>query len=205
MTEKIKNKQKVECMGRVDSPTGSSFPSDEVLTAAAAGGDESAIEKLYERYRRPVYSYLNRMLNNDTMSADDIFQELWIKVINKLPEYHESGKFSAWLFRVARNQVLEHFRREKSRAKLGFLTDDGELPEQPGVNEEPQSMVGARELAQQLEKLLKQMPPEQKEVFLMRQNGMSFKEIAEIQKCPVNTALGRMHNCLKFLRQNLCQ
>ena len=207
MTEKKKNNQKVECMGRVrnDSPTGSSFPSDEVLTAAAAGGDESAIEKLYERYRRPVYSYLNRMLNNDTMSADDIFQELWIKVINKLPEYHESGKFSAWLFRVARNQVLEHFRREKSRSKLGVLTDDGELPEQVEIKGEPYSHLAVEELKIELAKLLDQMPAEQKEVFLMRQNGLSFKEIAEIQKCPVNTALGRMHNCLKFLRQNLCR
>lgn len=180
-------------------------PSDEMLTAAAAQGNEEAIEILFNRYRKPVYAYLNRMLGNDVMSADDIFQELWIKVINKLPSYQENGKFSAWLFRVAHNQVLEHFRREKSRAKLGFLTDDGELPEQSGVNEDPQSLVGAKELAQQLEKLLKQMPPEQKEVFIMRQNGMSFKEIAEIQKCPVNTALGRMHNCLKFLRQHLCQ
>ena len=165
--------------------------------------DDWAAEALRE-YADMVYRLAYAQVRNRA-DADDIFQELWIKVINKLPSYQENGKFSAWLFRVAHNQVLEHFRREKSRAKLGFLTDDGELPEQPGVNEEPQSMVGARELAQQLEKLLKQMPPEQKEVFLMRQNGMSFKEIAEIQKCPVNTALGRMHNCLKFLRQHLCQ
>ena len=83
MAGKIKNKQENANMSRIreDSPVRSLYPSDEVLTAAAAKGDESAIEQLYERYRRPVYSYLNRMLNNDTMSADDIFQELWIKVI----------------------------------------------------------------------------------------------------------------------------
>ena len=201
-------KQETECMNNAInavSENAGSAPSDEMLTAAAAQGNEEAIEILFNRYRKPVYAYLNRMLGNDAMSADDIFQELWIKVINKLPSYQENGKFSAWLFRVAHNQVLEHFRREKSRAKLGVLTDDGDLPEQAGVNEEPRSLVGAKELTQQLEKLLKQMPPEQKEVFIMRQNGMSFKEIAEIQKCPVNTALGRMHNCLKFLRQHLCQ
>ena len=180
-------------------------PPDEQLINAICNGDENAMELLYERYRRPLYAFVVRMLNGDSMTADDVFQDLWIKVFNKLSVYREDGKFSAWLFRIARNQVLEHFRREKSRAKLGFLTDDGELPEQSGINEEPQSLVGARELTLQLEKLLKQMPPEQKEVFIMRQNGMSFKEIAEIQKCPVNTALGRMHNCLKFLRQHLCQ
>lgn len=184
---------------------GSNLPADELLTAAAASGNEEALEMLFQRYRRPVYAYLNRMLGNDSMSADDLFQELWIKVINKLPKYRESGKFSAWLFRVAHNLVLEHFRREKSRSKLGTLSDDGTLPDVPNISLEPGSLVGAQELREKLITLLQEMPPEQREVFLMRQQDMSFKEIAEIQKCPINTALGRMHNCLKFLRQKLCQ
>ena len=178
---------------------------DELLTAAAARGDESALEMLFERYRRPLYAYFNRMLGNDVMSADDCFQELWIKVINKLPGYRDEGKFSAWLFRIARNQVLEHFRREKSRAKIGALTEEGEGPEQVNFTSEPRSLVGAQELNEQLEELLARLPAEQREVFIMRQNDLSFKEIAKIQRCPVNTALGRMHNCLKFLRQHLCQ
>lgn len=178
---------------------------DELLTAAAARGDESALEMLFERYRRPLYAYFNRMLGNDAMSADDCFQELWIKVINKLPGYRDEGKFSAWLFRIARNQVLEHFRREKSRAKIGALTEEGEVPEQVNFTSEPRSLVVAQELNEQLEELLARLPAEQREVFIMRQNDLSFKEIAKIQRCPVNTALGRMHNCLKFLRQHLCQ
>ena len=192
-------------IGEDTNLTGSGEPSDDLLTAAARGGDESALEMLFERYRRSVYAYLNRMLNGDSMTADDIFQELWIKVINKLPEYRESGKFPAWLFRVARNQVMEHFRREKSRSRIGHLTDDGVLPEPVGVADNPGSMVGAQELNERLQELLNEVPPEQKEVFLMRQNDLSFKEIAQIQQCPVNTALGRMHQCLKFLRQKLCQ
>ena len=178
---------------------------DDLLAAAAAHGSEEAVEQLYYRYRRPLYAYLNRMLNNDSTTADDMFQELWIKVINKIGSYQESGRFSAWLFRIARNQVLEHFRREKSRSKLGMITGDGELPENAGVTHEPSSMVGAQELKEKLEKVLQELPVEQREVFIMRQNDLSFKEIAQIQKCPVNTALGRMHNCLKFLRHKLCQ
>lgn len=179
---------------------------DELLTAAAARGDAAALEMLFERYKRPLYSYLNRMLNSDTMTADDIFQELWIKVMNKLPKYREQGKFSAWIFQVARNQVLEHFRREKSRAKIGAVTDDGSVPETAADrNIDPAGMLSACELEEKLETLLQQLPPEQREVFTLRQDGLSFKEIAEIQKCPLNTALGRMHNCLKFLRRHLCQ
>ena len=177
---------------------------DAVLIAAAKDGDERALEMLYERYRRPVYAFITRMLNGDSMTADDIFQNLWIKVLNKLSVYQEDGKFSAWLFRIARNQVLEHFRREKSRAKIGKVTEDGELPDQISSNNSPVSALAEKELSERLEQLLNELPIEQKEVFIMRQNNLSFKEIAEIQKCPLNTALGRMHNCLKFLRHKLC-
>lgn len=179
-------------------------PADDILIAAAKNGDERALEMLFERYRRPLYAFISRMLNGDCMTADDIFQELWIKVLNKLSAYREDGKFAAWLFRVARNQVLEHFRREKSRSKIGCVTDDGELPEPVSVQSSPVSEIAVKELSEQLERLLNELPPEQKEVFIMRQNNLSFKEIAEIQKCPINTALGRMHNCLKFLRHKLC-
>lgn len=204
MSEKQKSKQDLDCMSKkCDSPVAHAGLPDEILTAAARQGSEQALEILYERYRKPLYAYLNRMLGNDTMSADDVFQELWIKVFNKLSDYREDGKFSAWLFHVARNQVLEHFRREKSRARIGAVTDDGELPETGGCGENPQSLVGAQELRERLEELLQQLPQEQREVFIMRQNDLSFKEIAAIQKCPLNTALGRMHNCLKFLRQHL--
>ena len=93
-------------------------------------GSDYALEELFQRYRRPLYAYLNRMLSGDTASADDLFQELWIRVIRKLGScYEEQGKLSSWLFRIAHNLVLEHFRRQKSRAKLGEITADGELPE----------------------------------------------------------------------------
>ena len=177
--------------------------SDSVLIAAAKNGDNGALETLFERYRRPLYAFISRMLNGDSMTADDIFQDLWIKVLNKLSVYQDDGKFSAWIFRVARNQVLEHFRREKSRSKIGCVTEDGDLPELTTSSESPVSALAEKELSETLERLLNEMPPEMKEVFIMRQNDLSFKEIARIQKCPINTALGRMHNCLKFLRRNL--
>ena len=182
---------------------GDQSPDSELIVAAKAG-DNTAWETLFERYRRPVYAFISRTLNGDSMTADDIFQDLWIKVMNKISAYQEDGRFSAWLFRIAHNQVLEHFRREKSRSKIGKVTDDGEIPDQISNRFSPVSALAEKELSERLEALLNQLPPEQKEVFIMRQNNLSFKEIAAIQKCPVNTALGRMHNCLKFLRHNLC-
>jgi len=176
---------------------------DAVLAAWAGAGDEAALEALFERYRRPLYAYFNRMLNHDTMSADDLFQELWIKIIRKLPAYRESGKFSAWLFRIAHNLALEHFRRLKSRSKLGVHTSDGELPDCAGDVPAPETVLAGKDLELRLELLLNELPAEQREVFHLRQNGLSFKEIAETQQCPLNTALGRMHNVMKYLQRRL--
>ena len=176
---------------------------DAVLAAGAGACDEQALESLFYRYRKVLYAYFNRILNHDRMSADDLFQELWIRIIRKLPEYRETGKFSAWMFRIAHNLALEHFRRLKSRSKLGVNTADGELPERPGGGPGPGGILAGKELEERLEALLAELPAEQSEVFHLRQNGMSFKEIAAIQDCPVNTALGRMHNVMKFLQRRL--
>ncbi len=198
--------QRIGSMTNAGLGIGAIKQGDEVaLVAGAARGDERALETLYERYRRPLYAYFNRMLERDTMSADDLFQELWIKVIRKLPDYREDGKFGAWLFRIAHNLALEHFRRLKSRAKLGVNTDDGELPDAPGTGPDPGSVLAGKELELRLEVLLSELPAEQREVFSMRQNDISFKEIADLQKCPINTALGRMHNVMRFLRRRLAE
>ena len=176
---------------------------DALLAAWAGAGDEAALEALFQRYRKVLYAYFNRILNHDVMSADDLFQELWIRVIRKLPDYRESGKFSAWLFRIARNLALEHFRKLKSRSKLGVPTGDGELPERPDGGPEPGGILAGKDLEERLEQLLGELTAEQREVFHLRQNGMSFKEIAELQESPLNTALGRMHQVMKFLQRRL--
>jgi len=189
-------------MGNIETGNNASPPvADDVLIAAAKNGDERALEMLFERYRRPVYAFISRMLNGDSMTADDVFQDLWIKVMNKLSAYREDGKFAAWLFRIARNQVLEHFRREKSRSKIGRVTEDGELPEMMTNSESPVSALAEKELSEKLEQLLKELPPETKEVFIMRQNNLSFKEIAEKTNVSINTALGRMRYAIQNMRR----
>lgn len=176
---------------------------DAVLAAWAGAGDEQALECLFYRYRKVLYAYFNRILNHDRMSADDLFQELWIRMIRKLPSYRETGKFSAWMFRIAHNLALEHFRKLKSRSKLGVNTPDGELPDAAGGGPGPAGILAGKDFEERLEALLLLLPEDQREVFHLRQNGMSFKEIADLQNCPVNTALGRMHKVMKFLQRHL--
>jgi len=166
-------------------------------------GRESSLEELFERYRRPFYAYLNRMLNGDRMSADDLFQELWLRIVRKLPESKHLDNFVAWAFKIAHNLVMEHFRSRTRRRKIGENTPDGELPETTAAQEETWAALDESVRIAQLDAALRIMAPEQLEVFELRRKGVSFKDIAKIQRCPLNTALGRMHKAVGFLRKYL--
>ncbi len=176
--------------------------SDAVLIAAYRSGNQRALEELFERYRRPLYAYFNRMTGGDTMAADDMFQEVWVKVLRYLPNYRESGRFSAWLFQIAANQFRTAYRRRRNWLK--FFTPAGDEEATPETADDAAPVwheMDENGRRRKLEQALEQLPPEQREVFHWRQNDLSFKEIAEIQKCPLNTALGRMNLAMKSLRR----
>lgn len=178
---------------------------DNVLIEAFLAGDESALERLFERYRRPIYNYLIGVFSGDSVAADDVFQETWLRIINALPGFGDMGNFPGWAFRIAHNQAMQSFRRRKSRDKIGALTADGELPEtaESRPDASPDAAVREREIAELLAAALAKLPAEQREVFMMRRENMSFREIAAIQNCPLNTALSRMRYVTMFLRKEL--
>ena len=95
---------------------------DIALIHAYAKGDDKAFETLYHRYRRQLYGFLRNLTGNPSV-ADEIFEETWVKVIDKLPSYRDDGKFSAWLFRVGRNLFIDHIRREKHFAGFEAFAD----------------------------------------------------------------------------------
>ena len=173
---------------------------DIALIHAYSKGDDKAFEMLYHRYRRQLYGFLKNLTGNPSV-ADEIFEETWIKIIDKLPQYRDDGKFSAWLFRIGRNLFIDHVRREKHLTGA-LRIDDEEVQELSGQGTlEPDQSVSNRDLAQVLTRAVQTLPEDQREVFLLRQQDLSFKEIAEIQNCPLNTALGRMQYALKSLRK----
>jgi RNA polymerase sigma-70 factor (ECF subfamily) len=173
---------------------------DTVLIHAYAKGDEKAFEVLYYRYRTLLYGYLNNLAGNNSAEADEVFTETWLRVIDKLPKYQDEGKFSAWLFRIARNIFIDRLRHNKPEK---FVTIDGEdtpeLAEVTGFS--PDRVLGAEDIGNAIKKAIDQLQPEQKEVFLLREEAeLSFKEIAEIQNCSLGTVLSRMRYALKRLR-----
>jgi len=179
------------------SGTRNEFP-DERLIKGFLEGESSDFNILYERYKRQLYSYLNRLVPGQGALVDDIFQQTWIKIINQLPKYKNKERFLAWIMRISHNLAIDHFRRSKY-ADMSVPIDEKQdlLSDDYG---EPWKDIDREALEKALDWALEQLTPELKEVFILRQDDLSFKEIAEIQQCSINTALGRMQYALKNLQ-----
>ena len=178
--------------------------SDQVLLTSYLQGDKSAISSLIERHSRRVRDYI-RMMVKDGDTAEDIFQETFIKAVRVIVEgkYADSGKFLSWILRIAHNQVIDYFRAQKQNRQvnesaagynvLGTLRFAERTVEDKMVSEQIERDVRA---------LVELLPDEQREVVMLRYfSGLSFKEIAEQTNVSINTALGRMRYALINLRK----
>lgn len=178
--------------------------SDQVLLTSYLQGDKSAISSLIERHSRRVRDYI-RMMVKDGDTAEDIFQETFIKAVRVIDEgkYADSGKFLSWILRIAHNQVIDYFRAQKQNRQvnesaagynvLGTLRFAERTVEDKMVSEQIERDVCA---------LVELLPDEQREVVMLRYfSGLSFKEIAEQTNVSINTALGRMRYALINLRK----
>lgn len=179
--------------------------SDHDLIKSYLAGSDSDFEMLFDRYKNQLYYYLMKMIPESKADVDDVFQKTWIKVMQKLPVYYsEKNRFQAWLFRIGHNLAVDYFRSRKRRSEhLEIdLLDERKTPLSKHC---PTAQIMNREIAVAIGAAMEKLSPEQREVFLLRQRRLSFKEIATIQKCPVNTALARMQYALKKLREILSE
>ena len=166
-------------------------------------GDAEALHELVERYKRPLFGFIVNMTGGN--EADEIFQEVWFKVIRKIDRYRDKN-FMGWLMRIARNIVIDRARRKKPVFSLDEEREDGWSRSQTISSDviDPAGNLQDGELGIRITQAVSELPAEQKEVFLMRmQAGISFKEIAKIQKVSINTALARMQYALSKLRPML--
>ena len=166
------------------------------------GGAGNDFEELYDRYKKMLYGYLNNMLPQQQSTVDDIFQQTWLKVIEKLPEYKCSNRFSAWLFRIAHNLTIDHFRRSKKFNNQVEL-DSEDAPELPDKDNLVWENMDRSDFERAMGQVLETLQEEQREVFMLRLDKISFKEIAEIQNCSINTVLARMQYAMKNLKKSL--
>lgn len=168
-------------------------------------------KELMDRYNAALYSYIIRKLKNED-DARDIYQETWLKVARSLSSYKDESKFANYLFFIATNACYDHFRRikndEQNLTKI-IIRDPGNADEEYGnfweniksLDLNPEEENIKREQKEYLNELIGNLPENQKEVFLLRSEGFSFKEIAEITKTPINSLLSRMKYALDKLKK----
>ena len=181
---------------------------DNELVSRFISGEDDAIEAIICRYKNKLFTYINLTVKNQHL-AEDIFQDTFVKVIKSLQEgkYQDNGKLLSWIMRIAHNLIIDHFRREKQinmRSNDDFEMDIFNSPRYSEATIE-QELVN-NQIMSDVRKLIDQLPPDQKEIILLRHyGGLSFKEIADQTNVSINTALGRMRYAILNMRKMIEQ
>jgi RNA polymerase sigma-70 factor, ECF subfamily len=180
--------------------------SDERLMLRFQAGDVRAFEVLVQRHRTPVFTFLLR-LTGDRGRAEDLCQEAFLKVVKASGRWEERARFSTWLYAIARNLAVDEARRMSFRRTDSLEAEDpGGRPraEPEAQDPSPDRAADTALLRPRLEAALRALPPEQREVFLLREHaGLRFAEIAEVTGTPENTVKSRMRYALEGLRAEL--
>lgn len=181
-----------------------SMLSDHELIVAFGNGDNSSMDILITRYHSKLLGYIRHLVKN-TMLAEDLCQETFVKVINsiKRSNYEDDGHFSAWLFRIAHNIVIDHFRKENKLPTMPNEIGEIDLFNNAKFSDDTiETKLVKTQISSDLKELIHELPEEQRSTVLMRLNlDMSFKEIADVQGISINTALGRMRYAIINLRK----
>ena len=184
--------------------------SDNELISIYINGNEDALSVLVKRHKRRIYSYIFLITRNKSLT-EDVFQDTFFKVIQTLKkgQYNEEGKFLPWILRIAKNLIIDHFRKVKKMPSIAYIiNEEGEetsifdiIPEQ---NTSTKDTEESQLFKKQIRSIVNELPLEQKEVVIMRiYYDMSFKEISEMTNVSINTSLGRMRYALINLKKML--
>lgn len=180
---------------------------DQQLIHLYMEGDADALATLVVRYKDKIYTSIY-LLVKDKYLAEDIFQDVFIRVIDTLKcgRYTDEGKFLPWVMRIAHNMCVDHFRKVKRNPTIK-TSDDRDIFEvlnfsEPGADQK--MMAGQSQ--DRVRKMVDMLPEDQREVIILRHYAdLSFKEIAELTSCSINTALGRMRYGLINLRKMMTE
>jgi len=174
---------------------------DETLMLAYCSGDTAAFESLYNKHKGSVYRYLKRQCGNEA-TAEELFQDVWINIIKARQRYKASAKFTTWLYHIAHNRLIDHYRKN-SRLPDSY---DEELADE--LEDDDQiDLVSEINRSRQAEKLLNcisQLPEAQRESFLLKEeSGLSLIDIADVAGTSRETIKSRLRYALKALRHCL--
>lgn len=176
---------------------------DHQLIALYLEGNELAFEELLNRHKAKIFTSIYLFVKDQDL-ADDIFQEVFIKIIDTLRKgkYNHEGKFVQWALRISYNLCVDYFRKNKRRPTMSS-TDEFNIFDVIGQADDniEDSMI-KNQTHERIKMLVDKLPAEQREVIILRHYAdMSFKEISQLTKVSINTALGRMRYALINIRR----
>jgi RNA polymerase sigma-70 factor, ECF subfamily len=184
---------------------------DEVLLLAYRAGDVRAFERLVARHEKPVWNFIRRFVRDPT-TAEDLLQEVFLRVVKSADEWRGSAKFSTWLYTIARNLTVDHARRAVHRDATSLdgperSNADTSLHDRiASVAPAADSLVADRQTKARIDEAIARLPAEQREVFLMREvMEMPFAEIATAVGASEPTVKSRMRYALEKLRAALVE
>lgn len=177
---------------------------DEELMSAYGAGDAAAFDVLYARHRGGVFRYLRRHTGNAAL-AEELYQDVWMKLIDARRRYQPQARFTTWLYTIAHNRLMDHFR---AAGRVSFATaddpDDDPLDDVPASDPRPEDVIARRQDAQRLLAALDALPAAQREAFVLQQEGeLSVEEIAQVTGVTRETAKSRLRYALAKLRASL--
>jgi len=178
-----------------------SGPSDEELMLAYGAGDAAAFDALYARHRGAVFRYLRRQAGNAAI-AEEIFQDVWLRLIDARASYAPRAKFTTWLFTIAHNRLMDHFRANARAALVSY--DDDPIDDVAADTPRPDESLARKRDAARLLAAIEALPAAQREAFLLQQEGeLSLEEIAAVTGVNRETAKSRLRYAMGKLRVEL--
>jgi RNA polymerase sigma-70 factor, ECF subfamily len=168
------------------------------------GGDVEAVAAVMVRYQHRLYRYLLRLLR-EPATAEDLFQQTWVKVMERIRSFDPSHSFEGWLFAMARNLAIDYLRRYRPESIDDPLpSGDSRADLIPGGGQDALALVLAKERAAGLARAMIELPLVFREVLTLRfEEEMKLEEIAAVLALPLGTVKTRLHRALKQLRRTL--
>lgn len=188
-----------------------STETDQQLVARAKSGSEAAYRELLDRYQRPVFSLVYRMVR-DRERAEDLAQETFVRVFNHIDSYNSRWKFSSWIFKIANNLAIDALRKRELKtvsidgSRYSTTAEEAEASAIQLASEEeaPDDRLEAQELGEEIEQAIGCLRPEYRAAIVLRHvEGRAYEEIAEIMELPLGTVKTYIHRARGELRKSL--
>ncbi|AXP06363.1 RNA polymerase sigma factor [Pseudomonas bijieensis] len=179
-------------------------PSDESLLTRYRNGDKASFEVLYARHRLGLYRFLVS-LSNKAELAEEVFQETWLSLIRSTTQPQGRASFRTWLFQIARNRLIDHWRKHGVHNPLHDSYDE-QLHVQPDDTNSPEQQLSLSRDQARLDAALQALPEDQREVFLLRLHGdLELPQIAALTGAPLETVKSRLRYAQQKLHRLLAE